>query len=100
MREKPAKGVRGFLLWSPVANRYFFRVYRENHEFIDYDLDIEELEVEILDDCAVLRNGRLTWADEVLMGKPGERQVRVSVVDGKRVEVRGHLNDKMEFIPD
>ena len=83
MNEVPAKGTRGFILWSPVANRYFFRVYRENHEFTDYDLDIEELEVEILDDSAAFCNGRLTWSDRVLHGKPGDKVIRVTMKDGQ-----------------
>jgi len=51
MSEKPAKGARGFLLYSPVTKGFFFRVYGpdDKGKFVDYDLCFEDLEIEILD---------------------------------------------------
>jgi len=52
MTEKPAKGVRGFLL-NQGTERYYFRVYREDYdeyghrEFDDYQLRAEDIEVTI-----------------------------------------------------
>jgi hypothetical protein len=36
--EKSAKGVRGFLLYSPVTKDYFFRIYdpADKRKFTDY----------------------------------------------------------------
>lgn len=50
MLEKPAKGVRGFLLYNPFDDRHFFRIYdKENkRKFKDYAISIEDLEIEIL----------------------------------------------------
>lgn len=50
MNEKNAKGVKGFILYSPFGRdeeRYFFRIYKEDGTFEDYDLKCEELEVNI-----------------------------------------------------
>jgi len=52
-KEKPAKGKRGFLLYSPVKQGYFFRIYDEEN-FKDYDLIAEEIEVEIVGDWVSL----------------------------------------------
>jgi hypothetical protein len=48
-KEKPAKDKRGFLLYSPVKEGYFFRIY-DGENFKDYDLIAEEIEVEIVGD--------------------------------------------------
>lgn len=50
IREIPAKGIRGFLLYSPFAKKHFFRVYdRDNKNiFTDYDISCEEIEIELL----------------------------------------------------
>lgn len=53
MTEKPAKGVRGHLLWDNFLMEYVFRVYGEADEqgrrpFTDYDLKAEDIQVEVL----------------------------------------------------
>lgn len=52
MNEKTAKGTKGFILYSPFGDkeRYFFRIYKEDGTFEDYDLKCEELEVTIESD--------------------------------------------------
>ena len=45
--EKSAKNKKGFLLYSPVREWYFFRVYDEEN-FTDYDLIAEEIEIKII----------------------------------------------------
>jgi hypothetical protein len=57
MDEKPAKGIQGFILWTPRSGGPVFRVYDENDrsKFIDYDICHNDLEVEIVSDCAVFR---------------------------------------------
>jgi len=52
-KEKPAKGKRGFFLYSPVKQTYFFRIY-DGENFKDYDLIAEEIEVEIVEDWVSL----------------------------------------------
>jgi len=46
--EKPAKGKKGFLLYSPFREGYFFRIY-DGENFKDYDLIAEEIEIKILE---------------------------------------------------
>lgn len=50
--EKPAGGVKGFLLYSPFTHKHFFRVYEseDKRKFTDYDLRAEDIEVELLSD--------------------------------------------------
>ena len=45
------KLVKGCLLWSPVTNRHFFRVYEsaDKKKFTDYELGIEDIDVVLLD---------------------------------------------------
>lgn len=57
MNEIPAKGQRGFLLYNPFDHKYFFRVYAEDRSFVDYDLCVEDLEIEILDKFTSLYKG-------------------------------------------
>jgi hypothetical protein len=70
--EVPAKGKRGFLLYSPFSKKHFFRVYdpEDKHKFTDYDLCAEDIEVEILDDFVCLYLGedknRLDYSSKVL----------------------------------
>lgn len=52
-KEKPAKGKRGFLLYSPARQEYFFRIYNGKN-FTDYDLLAEEIEIEIVGDWVSL----------------------------------------------
>ena len=51
-KQKPAKGARGCLLYT-MNNQYVFRVYKENHTFIDYDILHCDLDVTIDSDDAV-----------------------------------------------
>jgi hypothetical protein len=50
MKEKKAKGTKGFLLYSPTNLRYFFRVYNKKNprKFKDYDIRAEEVKIELL----------------------------------------------------
>ena len=52
-KEKSAKNKKGFLLYSPVIEWYFFRIY-DGENFIDYDLFAEEIEIQILGDWTSL----------------------------------------------
>ena len=52
-KEKSAKNKKGFLLYSPVREGYFFRVY-DGENFTDYDLFAEEIEIQILGDWTSL----------------------------------------------
>jgi len=49
--KKPAKGTKGFLLYT-FNNEYVFRVYEEDHRFIDYEIHHYDLELTIKDDDA------------------------------------------------
>lgn len=52
-----ARGTRGFLLRSinsDGSSRYLFRVYGVGHSFRDYELLHSDLEIEIVDEEAVL----------------------------------------------
>lgn len=44
---KPAEGVEGVLIRT--GNTFMFRVYDENHEFIDYNILHSDLVVKIVD---------------------------------------------------
>ena len=50
--QKPAKGTKGIILLT-FNNQYVFRVYKENHTFIDYDILHCDLDVTIDSDDAV-----------------------------------------------
>jgi hypothetical protein len=54
--EISAKGIRGFLLYSPIDNKYFFRVYnsKDKNIFTDYRITAEEVEIELLSDFNAL----------------------------------------------
>ena len=52
-KEKSAKGKRGFLLYSPIRQEYFFRIYKDEN-FTDYNLLAEEIEIEIVGDWVSL----------------------------------------------
>lgn len=47
---KPAAGVRGVVCKSAVDERYFFRVYTDDHTFVDYELRHDDLTVTIAAD--------------------------------------------------
>jgi hypothetical protein len=53
MIEKPAGGVTGFILRSPITNKFFFRVYdpEDKSKFHDYRIATEEIEVTISPDA-------------------------------------------------
>jgi hypothetical protein len=52
-----AQGVRGFLIRSALNDQIFFRVYDQNHNFVDYEITNYDCEVEIVDpDAALIRN--------------------------------------------
>jgi hypothetical protein len=51
-KQKPAKGTKGMLLYT-MNNEYVFRVYKEDHSFIDYDILHCDLDVTIDSDDAV-----------------------------------------------
>lgn len=77
---KPAKGVKGCLLWNAYTKEYFFRVYSGpedsrstgGEEFKDYALSAEDISIEIQDESIVLRDGiddkfgKVDWSDKVL----------------------------------
>jgi len=50
-KQKPAKGTKGCLLYT-MNNEYVFRVYKEDHSFIDYDILHCDLDVTIESDDA------------------------------------------------
>lgn len=69
--EKPAKGVRGFLLYSPFTQKHFFRVYdpEDKSVFTDYDITAEDIEIELLSNFNSLYEGernRLDYSRKVL----------------------------------
>ena len=76
IKEKPTKGVKGFILYSPFGKRYFFRIYHSQGQFTDYDIRAEEIEVELDGEWLSLyesENGRnyLDWSSKAL-GRPNK----------------------------
>jgi hypothetical protein len=74
--EKPVKGTKGFILYSPFRTVPFFRVYNEDKTFIDYDINCEELEVELISDWNSFYSfsdgsNTLDWSSRAL-GRPNE----------------------------
>lgn len=74
--EVSAKGVRGYLLYSPIGNRYFFRVHNKKNpvEFTDYKITAEDIHIELLSDFNSLvqyddGNQGLDYSSEVLGNK-------------------------------
>jgi hypothetical protein len=49
-KEKCAKGVKGFLLYSPFHKSHFFRVYddKDKRQFKDYKITAEDIEIKLL----------------------------------------------------
>lgn len=71
--EKPAKGVKGFFLYSPSDKKYFFRVYdqEDKKKFTDYQVTAEDIEVELVSDYNALYDeddaeNRLDYSSKVL----------------------------------
>jgi hypothetical protein len=55
--ETLAQGVRGFLIRSALNDQILFRVYDQDHNFVDYEITNYDCEVEIVDpDAALIRN--------------------------------------------
>lgn len=52
MSEKAAIGTKGFIMRS--GDSHFFRVYDGKGDFVDYDIMHYDMEVQILEDSAVL----------------------------------------------
>jgi len=80
MKEKSAKGVKGFLLYSPFDKCYFFRVYNKKNpkKFKDYRITAEDIEIKLLSDFNSLiefKNGEkvLDYSQKVLGRKYNER---------------------------
>jgi hypothetical protein len=79
IKEKPTKGVRGFILYSPFdkkGGRYFFRIYHSEEQFMDYDIRAEEIEVELDGEWLSLyesENGQnyLDWSSKAI-GRPNK----------------------------
>jgi hypothetical protein len=52
-KEVSAKNKNGFLLYSPVKQGYFFRIY-DGENFKDYELVAEEIEIKLIGDWTSL----------------------------------------------
>jgi hypothetical protein len=62
-QEIPAQGQRGILI-SGFGGGVFFRQYREDHSFVDYEVTNYDVEIEILDPhAALIRNERGDFLD-------------------------------------
>ena len=49
-KEKKAKGIKGYLLYSPVTQTHFFRVHNKKDptKFKDYKITAEDIEIKLL----------------------------------------------------
>lgn len=49
-KEKKTKGVRGYLLYDPIDQKHFFRVYNKKDptKFKDYKITAEDIEIKLL----------------------------------------------------
>lgn len=49
-KETKAKGIKGYLLYSPVTKNHFFRVYNKKDltKFKDYKITAEDIEIKLL----------------------------------------------------
>jgi hypothetical protein len=61
------KGTKGFLLYNPFDNVYFFRVYLSDDKktYKDYDLKCEDLEIEIIDNFTSFFEDYIDYTKEV-----------------------------------
>lgn len=68
--EKPAKNSKGFILYSPIGNHYFFRVYdKKTKPLKTIKLIAKKIEVEILSDYLSLYEqdkNVLDWSSKTL----------------------------------
>jgi hypothetical protein len=56
-KQERAIGQRGFLIRSAVDDQIFFRVYGQDHDFVDYEITNHDCEVVIIDPhAALIRN--------------------------------------------
>lgn len=55
-KEKRAKGVRGYLLYSPFTKTHFFRVHskKDPTRFKDYKITAEDIEIKLMSDFNAL----------------------------------------------
>lgn len=55
-KEKRAKGVRGYLLYSPFTKSHFFRVHNKKDptKFKDYKITAEDIEIKLMSDFNAL----------------------------------------------
>jgi hypothetical protein len=73
--EKPAKGVRGFILYNPFTGNRWFRIYdpETKGKYTDYKISAEDIQVEILAGGLSLYEGeqgnRLDWASDIFTKK-------------------------------
>lgn len=64
MKDTPAKGIRGFLIYDPHWQMHVFRVYSKDRKtFTDYRLGAEDIEVELLSNYNCLTHGEIPRVD-------------------------------------
>jgi hypothetical protein len=62
-QETPAQGQRGILIRS-IDDRFYFRQYTSDYDFVDYEVTNYDVEIEILDPhAALIRNERGDFLD-------------------------------------
>ena len=62
-QETPAQGQRGILIRS-IDDRFYFRQYTSDYDFVDYEITNHDMEIEIVDpDAALIRNQRGDFLD-------------------------------------
>jgi hypothetical protein len=80
MIEKKAEGTKGYILQG-LNKDYFFRIYKEDGTFFDYDIHCEEIEIEILSGWVSLYESDdkniLDWSSKAL-GKDNDNGTRTS----------------------
>jgi hypothetical protein len=60
---KPANGQTGYLIWCG-GDRYVFRVYDQEHNFVDYDIKHSDMRIQIQDeDAHFYAEGEDNWVD-------------------------------------
>jgi len=51
MKIESADGQEGYLIWCG-GDRYVFRIYNEDYDFVDYDLRHSDMKIKIIDSDA------------------------------------------------